>query len=576
MSNNNDAAIALLEKHFDIAFTAPDGIKKFRELILSLAMQGKLVPQDPSDQPASELLKEIEAEKNRLVKEGKIKKSQPLPELKPDEIPYELPKGWEWSRLGEIVSLLGDGIHGTPIYDETGDYFFINGNNLSDGIIEFKENTKKVSINEYQKYKKELNSRTVLVSINGTIGNVAFYNNEKVILGKSACYFNLFEQIDKQFTKRLLNSKYFLEYAFVSATGSTIKNVSLKSMREFTFPLPPLAEQRRIVAKIDELMARCDELEKLRGNRDRKQITVHNSALNRLLIAEQQSEFNTAWQFITQHFRKLYSVKENVTELRKAMLQLAVMGKLVPQDPNDQPASELLKQLRKARLGLYEGKHKNNPETKTMLRKLNNLGDVTLPFELPNTWLTVHLIDCCEYLVDCHNKTATYKDSGIPIIRTTNIRDRQVQNEGMKYVNKDTYEFWARRCPPQSGDIIFTREAPMGEAAIIPEGMTCCLGQRTMLIRTMQDFIYNKYLLITLTEPGLLERASTSAIGSTVKHLRVGDVEELNIPLPPLAEQRRIVAKIDQLMALCDNLEKQIDNADSKQTNLLNAVMTKI
>jgi type I restriction enzyme S subunit len=237
-------------------------------------------------------------------------------------------------------------------------------------------------------------------------------------------------------------------------------------------------------------------------------------------------------------------------------LTLAMQGKLVPQDPNDQPASELLDELRKTRLEIYENEHKNNPEAKAMLRKLNNLDDIDSPFQLPEMWTTVYLIDCCEYLVDCHNKTATYKEAGIPIIRTTNIRGRQIQDRDMKYVDEDTYEFWARRCPPQPGDIIFTREAPMGEAAIIPENMICCLGQRTMLIRPMQKFVYNKYLLIALTEPALLERASSSAIGSTVKPLRVGDVEELNIPLPPLAEQRRIVAKIDQLMARCDELEK--------------------
>ncbi|MFM2304047.1 MAG: hypothetical protein RLZZ135_1457 [Cyanobacteriota bacterium] len=344
--------MSLLEQHFDVAFAAPDGIKKLRELILTLAMQGKLVPQDPNDEPASELLRSIELEKQRLVKEGKIRQPKPLPEIKAEEAPHVLPNSWKWVRLGEIVSLLGDGLHGTPAYDETGEYFFINGNNLSDGLIEIKGNTNKVSIEEYNKYKKELNSRTVLVSINGTIGNIAFYNNEKVILGKSTCYFNLFEPIDKQFTKKLLNSLYFLEYAFSSATGSTIKNVSLKAMREFLVPLPPLAEQRRIVAKIDQLMARCDELEKLRIDRSQRLLTVHTAAIDRLLTAKDSSEFSTAWSFITQHFCKLYSVKENVVELRKTILQLAVMGKLVPQDPNDEPASELLRsiELEKQRL----------------------------------------------------------------------------------------------------------------------------------------------------------------------------------------------------------------------------------
>ena len=161
-------------------------------------------------------------------------------------------KGWELKKLVELTSHLGDGLHGTPKYTLNGEYYFINGNNLNNGIIEYKENTKTVSFEEYNKYKKNLSDRTVLVSINGTLGNVAFYNYEKVILGKSACYFNLKPGVDKNFIKYILSSPYFLNYANKEATGATIKNVSLKTMREFEIPLPSLTEQQRIVAILDE------------------------------------------------------------------------------------------------------------------------------------------------------------------------------------------------------------------------------------------------------------------------------------------------------------------------------------
>ena len=164
-------------------------------------------------------------------------------------------QGWEVKTLKEITTLLGDGLHGTPKYTVDGDYYFINGNNLTDGVIELKSSTKRVSIDEYNQHKKNLTDRTVLVSINGTLGNVAFYNNEKIILGKSACYFNIKEHIDKNYIKHLLSSPYFLTYAHKEATGATIKNVSLKTMREFIVPLPPLKEQQRIVALLDEAFA---------------------------------------------------------------------------------------------------------------------------------------------------------------------------------------------------------------------------------------------------------------------------------------------------------------------------------
>ena len=231
--------------------TFPEALKKS---ILQEAVQGKLVPQNPDDEPASVLLERIKAEKHKLVKEGKIKKEKPLAPITEEEIPFDIPESWEWCRLKNIVSLLGDGIHGTPEYSETGKYFFINGNNLSEGNIIIKDDTKKVDESQYLKYRKELNDNTVFVSINGTIGNIAFYNNEPVILGKSACYFNLIIKEFKAYMYWLLKTDYFLKYAITNATGSTIKNVSLKTMNDFLVPLPPFEEQKRIVAKIEELM----------------------------------------------------------------------------------------------------------------------------------------------------------------------------------------------------------------------------------------------------------------------------------------------------------------------------------
>jgi restriction endonuclease S subunit len=174
----------------------------------------------------------------------------------------ELPEGWRWTNVKEITTLLGDGLHGTPKYDTNGEYYFINGNNLNDGKIEIKENTKKVSTEEFYKYKKQLNDKTVFVSINGSLGYTAFYNNEPVILGKSACYFNVKEEIDKHYIRYIFTSQRFTNYSVKVATGSTIKNISLKSMREFEIPLPStLDEQRLIVQEIESRLSVADKIE---------------------------------------------------------------------------------------------------------------------------------------------------------------------------------------------------------------------------------------------------------------------------------------------------------------------------
>ena len=173
----------------------------------------------------------------------------------------ELAEGWVEKKLGDITTILGDGLHGTPKYTIDGEYYFINGNNLDNGKIIYKNRTKRASFGEYEKYKKNLNDRTVFVSINGTLGNVAFYNNEKVILGKSACYFNLTEQADKNFIKYVILSPYFIDYAHKVATGATIKNVSLKSMRELKINLPKIEEQKEIVILLDTLQSQTQSLE---------------------------------------------------------------------------------------------------------------------------------------------------------------------------------------------------------------------------------------------------------------------------------------------------------------------------
>jgi restriction endonuclease S subunit len=160
---------------------------------------------------------------------------------------------WPLVKLEEVTSILGDGLHGTPQYDDEGEYYFINGSNLKDGRIEINESTKRVSAHEYEKHKKNLNSKTILVSINGTLGNVSLYSGEKVVLGKSACYFNVMEGVDKHFVRYVVSGNVFQDYLSSLATGSTIKNVSLRLMRDFSFKLPPFPVQLSIADMLKSL-----------------------------------------------------------------------------------------------------------------------------------------------------------------------------------------------------------------------------------------------------------------------------------------------------------------------------------
>ena len=319
-----DAGIANLKR-------VQANLKRYRAAVLQTACTGQLVPtkaetaqaEGRAYEPAAVLLTRILAERQARWEAAQLAKMEAqgkLPLSGAWKAKYQeptapnttklsrLPEGWAWCRLQSLVSALGDGLHGTPEYSVGTDCYFINGNNLVDGRIVIKPQTKTVSATEMQKHRKQMTLNTVLVSINGTLGNVAFYNNEKVVLGKSACYFNLWRLIEKRYIRLVIESPYFVKYASENATGSTIQNLGLKAMNDFPIPLPPLAEQERIVAEVERRLSVVDNLEQV--------------------------------------------VKANLKRaerLRQAVLKEAFAGRLVPQDPANEPASVLLERIKAER-----------------------------------------------------------------------------------------------------------------------------------------------------------------------------------------------------------------------------------
>jgi type I restriction enzyme S subunit len=548
------------------------GIKKLRELILELAVRGKLVSQDPNDEPASELLKRIQAEKAKLIAEGNIKKEKPLAEITEEEKPFELPVGWEWVRLSEIVSLLGDGIHGTPNYDNYGEFFFINGNNLADGIIELKDQTKRVSFDEYQKYKKELNEKSILVSINGTIGNVAFYNSEKIILGKSACYFNLLGNIDKQYIKKLINSDYFLRYAFYFATGTTIKNVSLKTMRELPVPLPSFEEQHRIVAKVDELMALCAQLENQHNNAAEAHEKLVAHLLGTLTQSQNAEDFNANWQRIAEHFDALFTTEASIDELKQTLLQLAVMGKLVPQDPNDEPASELLKRIQaeKAKL-IAEGK----------IKKDKPLAPITMeekPFELPVGWEWVRLNDLASLITKGSSpkwQGVNYTDNfdDVMFVTSENVGSYKLLLDSPKFVERKFNEIEPRSILKNGDFLMNIVGASIGRTAVYDIDVLANINQAVCLIRISSSSILRLFLLHFFNSETCLGYMFDKQVDNARPNLSMGNIAKFLIPIPPIVEQHRIVAKVDELMAICDQLKTRITEANELQRKIADVVV---
>lgn len=256
----------VLEKYFDVAFAAPDGIKKLRELILTLAMQGKLVPQDPNDQPASELLKDIEAEKRRLVKAGKIREQKPLSEIKRGEVPYELPVGWEWTRIRNIGHDWGQ-----KIPDRHFTYIDVGSINNSKGIIS--EDVQLLGEDEApSRARKVVRQNTVIyATVRPYLLNIAIIGKEydpEPIASTAFAIIHPYSGISNRFLYHYLRSPFFNSYVELAMKGVAYPAINDGDFFRAPFSLPPFAEQKRIIARIDQLMARCDELEKLRTERD--------------------------------------------------------------------------------------------------------------------------------------------------------------------------------------------------------------------------------------------------------------------------------------------------------------------
>jgi type I restriction enzyme S subunit len=342
-----------------------------------------------------------------------------------------------------------------------------------------------------------------------------------------------------------------------------MNNISLGDIKEMFIPAPPLPEQHRIVARIDQLMARCDALEKLRKERETQRLAVHTAAIKQLIDAPD----STAWELIQQHFGELYTVKENVAELRKAILQLAVMGRLVPQDPNDPPASELLKEIEAEKQRLVKAGKIKKP------KPLPPIKPEEVPYELPQGWEWVRLNDALDVRDGTHD-TPKYVDVGYPLVTSKNIYTGRLSLEDVKYISKEDHEKIAERSKVDNGDILFAMIGSIGNPVIIDCDVEFSIKNVALFKYFMDGKPSNRYLHYYLVHAQENMKAISS--GAVQSFVSLGFLRNYPFPLPPLPEQHRIVARIDQLMALCDTLDQQIDAATGKQSELLNAVMAAV
>ena len=492
--------------------------QQLRNSILQLAIQGKLVPQDPADEPATALLERIHAEKEQLVKSGKLKKkdlvSTPIAD---EDKPFELPKGWEWCRLGELSQMIGDGTHQTPHYVNKG-VPFLSVQNISTGKLTTNK-IKYISEAEHIEINKRVNPEKgdILICRIGTLGKaLEIYWDFNFSIFVSLGLIRLIDNRLSKYIVTAINSPLghqWIEENKVGGGTHTFK-INLGDMPNFIIPLPPLAEQKRIVAKLEELLPIVEEYGKAQ------------SALD---------ELNT----------------ELPNKLRQSILQQAIQGKLVPQDPSDEPATVLLERIHAEKeLLVKSGKLKKKDLVSTPI------ADEDKPFELPKGWEWCRLGELSQMIGDGTHQTPHYVNKGVPFLSVQNISTGKLTTNKIKYISEAEHIEINKRVNPEKGDILICRIGTLGKALEIYWDFNFSIFVSLGLIRLIDNRL-SKYIVTAINSPLGHQWIEENKVGGGTHTFKInlGDMPNFIIPLPPLAEQKRIVAKIEELFSAIDQLK---------------------
>jgi type I restriction enzyme S subunit len=539
----------------------PHGIKKLRELILELAVRGKLVPQEPNDEPASELLKRIAEEKARLVAEGQIKKQKPLTAITEEDQPFELPAGWEWASTATLALLITDGTHHTPTYISSG-VPFISVKDIDGTTISF-DNCKYISQEEHIAINARCNPELgdILLCRIGTLGRPTIVDTEvpfSLFVSVGLLKLPKKTELSRYFHCVLSSPLMYRQYDQIKAGGSHTNKLNLGDIPRLLVPVPPLAEQHRIVAKVDELMALCDRLEAQQADAESAHAQLVQALLDSLTQASDANDFAANWQRLAEHFHTLFTTEPSIDALKQTLLQLAVMGKLVPQDSSDEPASELLKRIaeEKARQ-VAEGK----------IKKQKPLPEITgeeKPFGLPASWEWVRL----DALLKKIGAGSTplggkqgYVSEGIKFLRSQNVWNEGLRLNDIALIPESTHQKMSGT-HVEAGDLLFNiTGASIGRCAIVPDDFdTGNVSQHVSIVRPVAGELRH-FLHVILTSQLVQQTVMDVQVGVSREGLSIGKPSLFVIPCPPEAEQHRIVAKVDQLMALCDQLKTHLTQA---------------
>jgi type I restriction enzyme S subunit len=547
--------------HFEQISEAPDAVARLRRFILDLAVRGKLVEQDPGE--------EDQSARGRL---SRFAESYPL-----------IPGSWLYVPLASLLDEdTRNGYSRKP--DDAKDGFPIlrisAGTARADGLVE-EDEFKLISgidddlASQYTVKKGDL----LACRFNGNkayVGRLSLftgYSGRQFIYPDKLIRVRISEWLAEPSFIRWISSADLVRKEIEEKCATTVGNwgISAGKLKTCRLPLPPLAEQHRIVAKVDELMSLCDDLAAAREQREQCRERLAAANLQRLnQPSDDPDAFRSDARFALQVLPSITTTLTQIKGWRQTILNMAVRGKLVAQDPEDQPAEELINEitLEKAlleRTGVIKSRKRSTRNSET-----------TSNFRPPRGWELTSLGAIAYKITDGAHKTPTYVSKGVPFISVKDFSAGSLNFSHARFIPVEEHRLLYARCDPRRGDILLARIGTLGKAVLVETDIEFSLFVSVGLIRFDHRFIEPRYLCNLLNSPFVESEFDRIKIGggTHTNKLNLGDLHSVAIPLPPLAEQHRIVAKVDELMALCTLLDQQLIQADQQRRRLLEALLT--